>query len=511
MLQIRNVYIRSRQDDRLLADDLSFTLHKGERAALIGEEGNGKSTLLKWIYDPAMAASYAEVDGQRVVNGKMGYLPQELPAKEQALLVCAFMEGACGFYALSPREINDTARRLGLSPALFEEARPMDTLSGGERVKVQLAALLLSRCDILLLDEPSNDLDIETLEWLADFMRSFPGAILYISHDEVLLEETADIIIHLEQVRRKTICRSTVSREGYRAYMDKRARQLEHQEQVARFEKADFQKKKDRYLSIYNAVEHAQDSLTRRDPSTGRLLKKKMHAVKSMGRRLDKEEENLTQLPEAEWAILPKWEPGIELSRGKVVLDFSLDELRVEDRVLSRDVHLKITGPEKVCILGPNGCGKSTLMDNIAQELLDRKDIRCTYMPQRYGEGVSYRMRPEEFLAPDGDKESVTRARIYLGSMKYTTDEMSHPVSDLSGGQRAKLLLLKAILDRSNVLLLDEPTRNFSPLSCPALRKLLSAFPGCILAVSHDRKFIEEVTPVLYSLTETGLKRVYRR
>ena len=510
MLQIRNVTIRSRKDDRLMADDLSFTLHKGERAALIGEEGNGKSTLLKWIYDPRMVEDYAEVRGQRIIDGKMGYLPQELPPEEKALPVSAYMEGACGFFSLSPREINETAQRLGLSPALLEEARPLETLSGGERVKVQMAALLLSRCDILLLDEPSNDLDIETLEWLSEFMNAFSGAVLYISHDEVLLEETADVIIHLEQVRRKTICRSTVSREGYRAYMEKRARQFAHQEQQARFEKADFQKKKDRYLSIYNAVEHAQDSLTRRDPSTGRLLKKKMHAVKSMGRRLDKEEENLTQLPEAEWAILPKWEPGVELSRGKVVLDFALDELSIGDRVLSRDLRLKIVGPEKVCILGPNGCGKSTLMDRIARELLARKDIRCTYMPQRYGEGVSYSMRPEEFLAPDGDKESVTKARIYLGSMKYTTDEMCHAVSDLSGGQRAKLLLLKAILDKSNVLLLDEPTRNFSPLSCPNLRKLFSEFPGCILAVSHDRKFMEEVTPTLYALTPEGLQREYR-
>ena len=510
MLILRNVTIRSRKDDRLLVDDLSFTLHAGERAALIGEEGNGKSTLLKWIFDPKIVEGYAEASGQCVVDGKLGYLPQELPGEDTDLPVCAYLEGACSYYALSPREVNDVAQRLGLSPALFDETRPMGTLSGGERVKVQLAALLLSRCDILLLDEPSNDLDIETLEWLSGFMNAFPGAVLYISHDEVLLEETADTIVHLEQVRRKTICRCTVSREGYRAYMDQRARQFAHQEQVARFEKADFQKKKDRYLSIYNAVEHAQESLTRQDPSTGRLLKKKMHTVKSMGRRLDKEEENLTQLPEAEWAILPKWEPGIELSRGKVVLDYLLNELRIEDKLLSQDIHLKIVGPEKVCILGPNGCGKSTLMDQIAQELLSRKDIRCTYMPQRYGEGVSYGMRPEEYLAPDGDKESVTKARIYLGSMKYTTEEMSHPVSDLSGGQRAKLLLLKAILNKSNVLLLDEPTRNFSPLSCPAVRQLLASFPGCILSVSHDRRYIEEVTPVLYTLTESGLKRIYR-
>ena len=510
MLILRNVTIRSRKDDRLLVDDLSFTLHAGERAALIGEEGNGKSTLLKWIFDPKIVEGYAEASGQCVVDGKLGYLPQELPGEDTDLPVCAYLEGACSYYALSPREVNDVAQRLGLSPALFDETRPMGTLSGGERVKVQLAALLLSRCDILLLDEPSNDLDIETLEWLSGFMNAFPGAVLYISHDEVLLEETADTIVHLEQVRRKTICRCTVSREGYRAYMDQRARQFAHQEQVARFEKADFQKKKDRYLSIYNAVEHAQESLTRQDPSTGRLLKKKMHTVKSMGRRLDKEEESLTQLPEAEWAILPKWEPGIELSRGKVVLDYLLNELRIEDKLLSQDIHLKIVGPEKVCILGPNGCGKSTLMDQIAQELLSRMDIRCTYMPQRYGEGVSYGMKPEEYLAPDGDKESVTKARIYLGSMKYTTEEMSHPVSDLSGGQRAKLLLLKAILNKSNVLLLDEPTRNFSPLSCPAVRQLLASFPGCILSVSHDRRYIEEVTPVLYTLTESGLKRIYR-
>ena len=510
MLQIRHLTFTHRQDLRVLLADFNLILNPGDKAVVIGEEGNGKSTLLKWIYDPNLVESYAQVRGQRVVDGKMGYLPQELPPEEKALPVCAYMEGACGFYALSPREIGEAAERLGLSPALFEEARPMDTLSGGERVKVQIAGLLLSRCDILLLDEPSNDLDIETLEWLSSFMNAFPGAVLYISHDEVLLEETADVIIHLEQVRRKTICRSTVSREGYRAYMDKRARQFAHQEQQARFEQADFRKKKERYLSIYNAVEHAQDSISRGDPSGGRLLKKKMHAVKSMGRRLDKEEEELTQLPEAEWAILPKWEPGIELSRGKVVLDYALDELRVGDRLLSKDIRLKIVGPQKVCILGPNGCGKSTLMDHIAGELLTRKDIRCTYMPQRYGEGVSYSMRPEEFLAPDGDKESVTKARIYLGSMKYTTDEMSHPVSDLSGGQRAKLLLLKAILDRSNVLLLDEPTRNFSPLSCPAVRKLLSEFPGCILAVSHDRKFIEEVTPTLYTLTAEGLQRIYR-
>ena len=511
MLQIRNVTVQSKKDGRTLADGLSFALHSGERAALIGEEGNGKSTLLKWIHDPALTAGYAEITGERMIRGKTGYLPQELEEKDKDLSVSVFLEDACGFWSLSPREVAKKAAQLKIPQALFEESRPMGTLSGGERVKVQLAALLLDGSDILLLDEPSNDLDIETLEWLSGFMRSFPGAILYISHDEILLEETADCVIHLEQVRRKTICRCTVSREGYREYMEKRTRSIAHQEQVARFEQADFRRKKDRYLSIYQSVDHAQESLTRKDPSTGRLLKKKMHTVKAMGKRLDREEEDLTPLPEAEWAILPKWEEDLPpLPNGKVVLDFFQPELRAGDRVLSRNVRLKITGPEKICVIGPNGCGKSTLMERIAEELLARKDIRVTYMPQRYGEGVDYSMRPEELLAPDGDKESVTKARIYLGSMKYTTEEMSHSVSDLSGGQRAKLLLLKAILEKSNVLLLDEPTRNFSPLSCPEVRKLLASFPGCILSVSHDRRYIAEVTPTVYILTEEGLVRKYR-
>ena len=509
MLQIRNTTIRSLQDDRFFTDNLSFSLQDGQRAAIIGEEGNGKSTLLKWIYDPRLTDSYAEIRGQRIIDGKAGYLPQELPAEKKDISVCSYMEEACDYYSLPQREIQKMADRLHLPCLLMEENRPMSTLSGGERVKVQLAALLLGQCDILLLDEPSNDLDIETLKWLSRFMRSFPGTILYISHDETLLEETADMIIHLEQIRRKTICRCTVSKENYQTYLENRKRQFMRQEQVAKFEKADFRKKKDRFLSIHQSVEHAQDSISRSDPSGGRLLKKKMHALTSMGKRLDKEEQELTQLPESEWAILPKWEPGIELKRGKVVLDYSLNELKVGDRLLSRNINLKITGPEKICILGPNGCGKSTLMDKIAQELSCRRDISCTYMPQNYREGVSYSMLPEEYLAPDGDKETVTKARIYLGSMKYTADEMSHPVRDLSGGQRAKLLLLKAILDKCNVLLLDEPTRNFSPLSCPAIRKFLSDFPGCILSVSHDRKYIREVTSVLYALTKEGLVRVH--
>lgn len=506
MLEVRNVHIIQNKDLKTLVEDLSFTLNDGEKAAIIGEEGNGKSTLLKWMYDPALTEGYAQITGERHFRGsKAGYLPQELPAALRSLSVYQYIQETCGLDGFTPKELNQVAKRLKLPVDLFYSDQSMGTLSGGERVKLQLATLLLSDCDVLLLDEPGNDLDLPTLTFLEEFLQKTPQSVLYISHDETLLEKTAQKILHLEQVRRKTIPRCTVSNMGYREYMDTRRGRMEHQRQQARFEQEAFEKKKERYLSIYNAVDHAQATISRGDPSGGRLLKKKMHAVQSLGRRLEKEEESLTPLPEAEWAILPKWEPGISLPAGKVVLDFSLPELKIGERVLAENIRLKVTGAKKIAITGANGCGKSTLLKAIWQELKDRKDITPFYMPQNYGELLHQQERPQEFLCPGGDKEAVTRARTYLGSMKYTTEEMEHPVEELSGGQRAKVLLLKMILDRANVLVLDEPTRNFSPLSAPAVRSLLAAFPGCILSVSHDRKYLDEVVDTCYTLTEEGL------
>ncbi len=505
MLQIQNLSIVQKKDHRVLVDDLSFVLNDGEKAALIGEEGNGKSTILKWIHDPGSVTPYAEVTGICRTRDVIGYLPQELTEPDRALPVTDYLERTCGLSTLVPKLVQRTAKQLGVDPELLWADRRMESLSGGERVKVQLASLLLRECDLLLLDEPSNDIDLETLEWLERFLQRTEKTVLFVSHDEVLLERTARMILHIEQVRRKTIPRATVARMPYRQYHDERERRMAHQAQVSVFEHAEFRRKKERYLSIYQSVEHAQNSISRRDPSTGRLLKKKMHTVQALGHRLEKEQESLTEPPEAEWAILPKFAPGISVKNGKTVLDLDLPALTVGERVLAEHVRLNVTGPERICIIGQNGCGKSTLLKRIGKELLPRKDLSVGYMPQTYGDLLDERETAITFLAPNGDKESVTQARIYLGSMKYTTDEMEHPVRELSGGQRAKLLLLKMILDENNVLLLDEPTRNFSPLSNPAVRELLRSFGGAIIAVTHDRKFLDEVATKVYRLTHDGL------
>ena len=129
-------------------------------------------------------------------------------------------------------------------------------------------------------------------------------------------------------------------------------------------------------------------------------------------------------------------------------------------------------------------------------------------MPQNYEELLDGEQTPVEFLAPSGEKEDRTRVRTFLGSLRYTVEETERPIRELSGGQKAKVLLLKMSLTETDVLLLDEPTRNFSPLSGPEIRAILRSFPGAILSVSHDRKFIREVCGVVYRLTETGLDRL---
>jgi ATPase subunit of ABC transporter with duplicated ATPase domains len=174
--------------------------------------------------------------------------------------------------------------------------------------------------------------------------------------------------------------------------------------------------------------------------------------------------------------------------------------------VLARGVELMVRGPEKICIVGRNGCGKTTLIRVIADELLRRGDLRAEYMPQNYAEQLDMDRTPVENICRRGDAEERTMVRTFLGALRFTTSEMEHPVRDLSGGQQAKVFLLRMNTSGSNVLLLDEPTRNFSPLSGPVIRRMLKSFPGAVISVSHDRRFIDEVCDKVYELGENGLK-----
>ncbi len=507
MLQVRKLHIAMKKDLRELVRDFTFALNPGDKAAIIGEEGNGKSTLLKLIYDENLVEGYVEWSGTIQKDGMiLGYLSQELPEEDRDKTAYEFCCGEEAFLDSSPKEVADAAAKLRFPADLFYSDRKMGTFSGGEKVKLRMALLTLRRPDCYLLDEPSNDLDIETLEWLESFIRECPQPVLYISHDEMLLENTANVIIHLEQLRRKTLPRYTVARMGYRRYVEERLSKFAHQEQVAKKEREEERKRQEKLRKIEQKVQHQLDNIAYSDRDhVGKMLKKKMKSVKSMEHRFDREREDMTEFPDSEEAILVGFGPDTAVPGGKTVVDFTLPRLEAGGELLAQNIRLYVRGAEHVCIIGNNGAGKTTLLRQIANELLPRRDLKAAYMPQDYGETVDQGQTPVEFLAKSGEKEELTKVKTYLGSMKYTPEEQGHSIAELSGGQKAKLFFLKMILDGANVLVLDEPTRNFSPLSGPVIRGILRDFPGCIISVSHDRRYIGEACGTLYRMTPGGL------
>ncbi len=509
MLQIKNLTLSHKKDLRCIVSDFSLTLNDGDKAAIIGEEGNGKSTLMKLVYAPELVEDYIEFQGEIIKkNNHIGYLAQEMSKENLEHTIYEYCMEEENFLTFTPNELTQIGRKVGFDLERFYSEQLLETMSGGEKVKLQLARILMKQPDLLLLDEPSNDLDLETLMWLEKFILDCKKPVLYISHDETLLENTANMIIHLELIHRKTLPKHTVMKISYRDYYEQRVRGILHQEQVAKKQRSDYQKQMDRYTQIQQKVEHQQNAISRQDPAGGRLLKKKMHAVKAMGRRFERQAQEFEDIPETEDAMFIKFVKQQPIPNGKVVIDYSLNQLGIGQKVLASNIHLRVEGPRKVGIIGKNGCGKTTLLKMIADTMLSRTDIKVAYMPQDYMDLLDFEQTPIEFLTRTGDKEENVRICTYLGSMKYTADEMNHKIKELSGGQKAKLILLKMSMEGYNVMLLDEPTRNFSPLSNPIIRQTLKEFNGAIISISHDRKYLSEVCDTTYELTPNGLQKV---
>ena len=509
MLQVNELTITHRKDLRAILDNFKLTLNDGDKAVIIGEEGNGKSTLLKWIYNPDLVSDYTECNGIRITGKEiLGYLPQELPELDKQKSLYEYFSEEDVFFDQTPKDLAKLARDFHVKEDFFYGEQLMGSLSGGEKIKAQLMRLLIKQPTVLLLDEPSNDIDIDTLVLLEKIINDWKHIVLYISHDETLIENTANMVIHLEQIIRKTKSRYTVSRLPYRKYIEERLHLYQRQEQQAMNDRREKRIRDEKFMRIAQSVEHAQNAISRQAPGIGASLKRKMHTVKSIEKRFEREDENMTDMPEQEEAIFFKL--GIKESAipsGKTVIQYPLPELYTPDnkRLLSHDITLTIKGSEKICIIGDNGCGKTTLLKKIADELLNRTDLITEYMPQNYEDLLDFTMTPVDYLDTSGDKEERTRIRTYLGSLKYTADEMDHPIGELSGGQKAKVFLLKMSLSKANVLILDEPTRNFSPLSGPVIRQLIKEFPGAVISISHDRKYINEVCDKIYTLSSKGL------
>lgn len=496
MFEIKNLTIKI--EDRYLVKDLSIVLNKGDKLAIIGEEGNGKSTLLKAL---VRICDYVKVEG--VVNThekRVGYLPQVMDGESLKSKVSSYLFQEKQDYYDKIGDFYSFLDVLELKDAVLEQE--ISTLSGGEKVKVGILKLLLDECDILLLDEPSNDLDIDTLEWLENFIKNTEKIVIYISHDETLLANTANMILHLEQIRRKTMCSHTLLKADYDTYVNLRIRKIDKDTQVAKSEMRKKKKQQEQLNQIMQKVEYQQNTISRKDPHGAKMLKKKMHSLKLQEKRLSSVE--LTEIPDVEESIQFFFD-DVEVPKMKKILDFHLTKLKIKEKTLARNIELEVVGGSHICIIGKNGVGKSTLIKEIEKNLKDRVDIKLGYMPQNYEEMMDFNQLVLDFLISSKEKLELTKARTYLGNMKFTNQEMLGKIKDLSNGSKAKLFLVKLVLEKCNVLLLDEPTRNLSPLSNPVIRKALREYKGAIISVSHDRRYILEVIDFVYELTSDGL------
>lgn len=506
MLQIRHLTITHLKDLKDLVSDLSLTVNAGDKVGIIGEEGNGKSTLLKLLMNDTLVSDYVSYRGKiQKSYSHYAYLPQSLPKNERRLSLNDYFFGDLDV-DLDYSKLYRFAQELHFDSERFTSQQTIATLSGGETLKVQLLKILSTNWDILFLDEPSNDLDIDTMIWLENFLQNTPQTVMFVSHDESLLSHAATKIVHLELVKKKQEAKTTVRNLDYENYSQQRQTAFEKQTKDAKKEREEYQKAMAKHQRVKQSVEHVLRHT--HDSTAGRLVAKKMKNVLSQGKRFEREASELTELPTQADAINLKFPAIAPLPSTKRVVTLEQMCLKVGERTLAQNINFELLGQEKIGIIGKNGVGKSTFLKELRHLLKEKRGITLGYMPQNYPDSLNEVDSPIDFLTSTG--EGIEREKIltHLASLQFTRNEVQHSISQLSGGQKAKLLLLKMVLDQANVLLLDEPTRNFSPTSQPQVRKLFTDYSGAIITVSHDRTFLKEVCQKIYRLNETGIELV---
>ena len=503
MIKINHLTITQNKDLRDLVSDLSMTIQDGEKVAIIGEEGNGKSTLLKTLMGEALPDFTIRGDIQSDIQS-LAYLPQKLSEelKKMTLHDYFFLNSIDLDYSILYR----LAEELHFDSDRFASDQEIGSLSGGESLKIQLIHELAKPFEILFLDEPSNDLDLETVDWLKGQIRKIRQTVIFISHDEDFLSETADTIVHLRLVKHRKEAETLVEHLDYDRYSEQRKANFARQSQQAANDQRAYDKTMEKHRRVKQNVETAL--LSTKDSTAGRLLAKKMKTVLSQEKRFEKAAQSMTQKPLEEEEIRLFFSDIQPLPTSKVLIQQEKENLAIGDRVLVQELQLTVRAQDKIGIIGPNGIGKSTLLAKLQQLLNDKREISLGFMPQDYHKKLQLDLSPITYLSKTGEKEELQKIQSHLASLNFSYPEMQHQIRSLSGGQQGKLLLLNLVLCKPNFLLLDEPTRNFSPTSQPEIRKLFATYPGGLITVSHDRRFLKDVCSIIYRLTEHGLEVV---
>jgi len=505
--------------------DVSFVLADGDRVGLVGPNGAGKSTLLRLI------AGLDQPDGGHVVLGDrdtVGYLAQQTPQPD--LTLSAHLHASAGEVFELHRELQrleaglaegrarraeldrygdvqerysaldgwgfqtliDEVRR-HLDIAHIDEETPLRSLSGGEQARVMLAGVLLARPTVLLLDEPTNHLDLAGLRWLETYLAAFPGAAMIVSHDRRFLDNTASRVFELDGVSD----RLQTYEGGYTTYRAEKVRRwqrlLEEHRAQERYRKrleADIARTRQQALGVERTASGlGSDQLKR-------YAKKVAAKAKARERRLRR------QMEAAEWIGDPTKAPSFTLSLDGVSVTgqrlAALTDVGVRHgarRVLD-GVNLVVRGRDRIAVMGDNGAGKTTLLRLLAGELAPtsgRAEPAETagILPQ------DHHRLPLDRPLLDYYRSQVIgyedEARAFLGHFLFDQEQMHRPLRTLSPGERSRLLIAVLVSSGSELLLLDEPTNHLDFDSLDVIEEALRQFRGTIVAVSHDRAFVENI------------------
>ncbi|MCP5328116.1 MAG: ATP-binding cassette domain-containing protein [Steroidobacteraceae bacterium] len=465
---------------RPLLDHVDLLVDEGERVCVVGRNGEGKSSLLRLV-----AGAQPADDGEVWVRpgARVAFLVQDVDAVDDARVA----EVVAGGLSADAGESWETGHRIAtvLSKLGLDGEARFASLSGGWRRRVLLGRALVTEPDVLLLDEPTNHLDIAAIEWLENMMLAFRGALLFVSHDRTFVNRLATRVIELDRGRLSSWP------GNYDAFEQKKALQLENEaKENALFDKRLAQEE----VWIRKGVE------ARRTRNEGRV-----RALIDMRRERRERRERTGQA-----------DMTLQEARASGKLVFEAENVRVAfgERVVLRDLSLRIHRGERIGIVGPNGAGKSTLLRLLLGELKPTSGqaargtrLEIAYYDQQraqldLGRSVVDNVADgREFVTVGGQNRHVSG---YLRDFLFRPDQYQTPASALSGGERNRLLLARLFTRPANLLVLDEPTNDLDIDTLQLLEELVAEFPGTLLLVSHDRSFLDRVVTSLLVLEGDG-------
>jgi ATP-binding cassette subfamily F protein 3 len=501
-------------------ENLSFSIQDGDRLGIVGPNGSGKSTFLKIcaaqkeptsgnIYFPknktvgyldqhtnfsSEATIYQEMlqsfSHLLELESQIAQLQTELEGKNHATYIARFSALQEEFQAQGGYEFRSRAKSILKHLGFTEDdfSRKIDTLSGGQKAKLALGRLLLQKPDLLLLDEPTNHLDLETIQWLEEDLKNYPHTVMVISHDRYFLDRISTCILEIDHQK------GTLYQGNYASYV--KQKELRRKEQWEHYKN---QQKQIAKMEAFIAQQHQWNR------------EKNIIAADSRQKALDRMEK--IEKPDED-SVLMHLTFEAALESGNQVLQVKNLQKAYGDKLLIENLTFDVKKGDRLLIIGPNGCGKSTLMKILTQKLCqDNGDFEYGYNVQ----SGYYDQENQELYSQNSILQelwstfptlSQTKIRSTLAYFLFYKDDVEKSVSKLSGGERARLTFAKLMLKKTNLLLLDEPTNHLDLPSKEVLERALSDYQGTMIAVSHDRYFIEKLATRILAFRETPIPHI---